>query len=78
MRERKRERKREREREKSLRRTVTAHARNMGIDSDIVKANTRWRIEFGSKTGASRLDMTDVCTSLESLIPALLQFSRGL
>jgi hypothetical protein len=63
---------------RSLRRTVTAHARNMGIDSDIVSANNRWRTERGSKTGAPRLDMPDVYTTLESLIPALLQFSRGL
>ena len=63
---------------RSLRRTVTAHASNMGIGSDIVKANNRWRDEFGSKTGAPRLDMPDVYTTLESILPTVLQFSRGL
>ena len=64
---------------RSIRRTITGHAPNMGIDSNIVKANNRWRIEFGSKTGAPRLDIPDVYTTLDSLlIPPFLQFSRGL
>jgi hypothetical protein len=63
---------------RSIRRTVTAHARNMGIDPHVVKANNRWRVEFGSKTGNPRLDMPDVYTTLDSLLPTLLQFSLGL
>jgi hypothetical protein len=63
---------------RSLRRTVTAHAQNMGIHKDVVNANNRWRVEFGSKTGNPRLDMADVYTTLESLLPTLLHFSLGL
>jgi hypothetical protein len=63
---------------RSLRRTVTAHARNMGIHTDTVNAINRWRKEFGSKTDNPRLDMQDVYTTLESLLPTHLQFSLGL
>jgi hypothetical protein len=63
---------------RSLRRTVTAHARNMGIHKDIVNAINRWRVEFGSKTDDPRLDMADVYTTLESLLPTHLRFSLGL
>jgi hypothetical protein len=63
---------------RSIRRTVTAHALNMGIDKDVVNANNRWRTEFGSKTGNPCLDMAGVYTTLDSLLPTLLQFSLGL
>jgi hypothetical protein len=63
---------------RSLRRTVTAHARNMGIDKELVKAINRWRSEFASRTDNPRLDMPDVYTTLESLLPTHLQFSLGL
>jgi hypothetical protein len=63
---------------RSLRRTLTAHARNMGIDIDLLKAINRWRAEFSSKTGNPRLDMPDVYTTLESLLPTHLQFSLAL
>jgi hypothetical protein len=63
---------------RSIRRTVTAHARNMGIDIDLVKAINRWRTEFASRTDDPRLDMPDVYTTLESLLPTHLQFSLGL
>jgi hypothetical protein len=63
---------------RSIRRTVTAHALNMGIDKDVVNANNRWRTEFGSKTENPRLDMAGVYTTLDSLLPTLLQFSLGL
>jgi hypothetical protein len=63
---------------RTIRRTVTAHARNMGIHRDVLNANNRWRAEFGSKTGNPRLDMADVYTTLESLLPTLLQFSLWL
>jgi hypothetical protein len=63
---------------RTLRRTVTAHARNMGIDIELVKAINRWRSEFSSKTDNPRLDMPDVYTTLESLLPTHLKFSLGL
>jgi hypothetical protein len=63
---------------RTLRRTVTAHARNMGIDVELIKAINRWRSEFSSKTDNPRLDMPDVYTTLESLLPTHLQFSLGL
>ena len=59
-------------------RTLTAHARNMGIDVELLKSINRWRSEFSSKTGNPRLDMPDVYTTLESLLPLHLQFSLAL
>jgi hypothetical protein len=50
----------------------------MGIDVELIKAINRWRSEFSSKTDNPRLDMPDVYTTLESLLPMHLQFSLGL
>jgi hypothetical protein len=63
---------------RTLRRTVTAHARNMGISIEIIKGINRWRSKFTSKTDNPRLDMPDVYATLEALIPTHLQFSLGL
>jgi hypothetical protein len=61
---------------RSLRRGVTAHARNMGMSDSLVNAVKRWRKETADGTG--RLDMADVYTTLESLTPTILQYSRAL
>jgi hypothetical protein len=63
---------------RTIRRTLTAHARNMGIDIELLKAINRCRSEFSSKTGNPRLDIPDVYTTLESLLPTHLQFSWAL
>jgi hypothetical protein len=56
-------------------RTLTAHACNMGISIKLLKAINCWRSEYSSKTGNPRMDMPDVYTMLESLLPSHLQFS---
>jgi hypothetical protein len=63
---------------RTLRRTLTAHARNMQVDPDLLKAINRWRIEANSATGAPRLDMPDVYASLKALLPTHLRFSLAL
>jgi hypothetical protein len=64
--------------ERTLRRSATAHAKNMGLSDDVVKANNRWRSEFNSRTGgSSRVDMIDVYTTLDALLPTVLRFSRA-
>ncbi len=63
---------------RTMRRMLTAHARNMGISTELLKARNRWRSEFGSRTGNPRLDMPDVYTTLESLLSMHLQFSLAL
>jgi hypothetical protein len=63
---------------RSLRRSVTAHARNMGVSKDLINAINRWRKEANSTTGAPRLDMDDVYAELEALIPLMLRYSRAL
>jgi hypothetical protein len=63
---------------RSERRGVTAHARNMDIPIDLLNANNRWRKEANSATGNPRLDMMDVYTTLEALLPTVLRFSRAL
>jgi hypothetical protein len=63
---------------RSLRRSVTAHARNMGVPKDLINAINRWRKEANSSTGAPRLDMDDVYAELDALIPLMLRYSRAL
>jgi hypothetical protein len=63
---------------RSERRGVTAHARNMDVPGDLVNAVNRWRKEASSVTGNPRLDMMDVYTTLEALLPTVLRFSRSL
>jgi hypothetical protein len=63
---------------RSLRRSVMAHARNMDIPIELIKAINRWRSEASSETNAPRLDMPDVYTTLASIIPTTLRFSLGL
>jgi hypothetical protein len=45
---------------RTLRRSVTAHARNMGVSIDLIKAVNCWRQEANWSTGNPRLDMPDV------------------
>jgi hypothetical protein len=63
---------------RSERREVTAHARNMDVHLDLVNAVNRWRKEASSATGNPRLDMVDIYTTLEALLPTVLQYSRAL
>ena len=63
---------------RSLRRSVTAHARNMGVPKDLINAINRWRKEANSSTGAPRLDMDEVYAELDALIPLMLRYSRAL
>jgi hypothetical protein len=63
---------------RSSRRGVTAHARNMDVAPALLNANNRWRKEANSSTGNPRLDMMDVYTTLEALLPTVLRFSRAL
>lgn len=63
---------------RSGRRGVTAHARNMEVSVELLNAINRWRKEASSATGNPRLDMVDVYTTLEALLPTVLRFSRAL
>jgi hypothetical protein len=63
---------------RTIRRSLTAHARNMDVPEPLLKAINRWRIEATSATGNPRLDMPDVYTSLESILPTTLRFSLAL
>jgi hypothetical protein len=63
---------------RTLQRSVTAHARNMEISIELIKAINRWRVEHASQTGAPRLDLPDVYTSLMSILPTTLRYSLGL
>jgi hypothetical protein len=60
---------------RTLRRSVTAHARNMGMSIDLIKAVNRWRQEANLSTGNPRLDMPDVYSALASILPTTLQYS---
>jgi hypothetical protein len=50
----------------------------MEVPGDLLNAVNRWRTEATSATGNPRLDMMDVYTTLEALIPTVLRFSRAL
>jgi hypothetical protein len=63
---------------RTIRRSVTAHARNMGVSIDLIKAINRWRQEANSATGNPRLDMPDVYSALASILPTTLRYSLSL
>lgn len=54
------------------RRGVMAHAQNMEVSVELLNAVNRWRKEANSVTGNPRLDMVDVYTTLEALLPTVL------
>jgi hypothetical protein len=62
---------------RSLRRGLTAHARNMGVLAEWIKAMNRWRSELGSQTGDPRIDMPDTYLALEALKPLFLRITRS-
>jgi hypothetical protein len=67
---------------RSLRRGVTAHSKNMRIDKEeLCDAINRWGKEANTKLGVARLDMGatyTTYTTLESIMPLILEFSRAL
>ena len=63
---------------RSTRRGVTAHARNMDVKTELINAINRWRKESNSSTENPTMDMADVYTTLEALIPTVLRYSRAL
>jgi hypothetical protein len=63
---------------RSNRRGVTAHARNMEVGREIISAINRWHEEANSSTGDPRMDMADIYTTLDALIPSVLRYSRAL
>jgi hypothetical protein len=63
---------------RSLRRGMTAHARNMNVSKDELQTFNRWNKEMNAKTGLARLDMPDTYSALGSLKPTLLRVTRAL
>ena len=63
---------------RSLRRGVTAHARNMDVPRELVEAMNCWRTEKNAKSGGSNLAMIDHYTDLEAILPTVLRYSEGL
>jgi hypothetical protein len=62
--------------ERSLRRGVSAHARNMGVNEDLIKAINHWQKD--PSKGAARLDMIELYSQAELLTPLYLRYSRAL
>jgi hypothetical protein len=62
----------------TIRRTATAHARNMRLSPDLLNAIHRWGKEMNATTGVPRLDMQDTYTTIDSICPLMLEFSRGM
>jgi hypothetical protein len=50
----------------------------MEVTVELLNAVNWWRKEANSVTGKTRLDMVDVYTTLEALLPTVLRFSRAL
>jgi hypothetical protein len=63
---------------RSIRRGMTAHALNMGINQDLLKAINRWRSETQSIAGHVGVGMVDRYSKLEALKPYFLRFLRQL
>ena len=62
---------------RSLRRGFTCHAKNMEVPEEWINAMNRWRTESNSRTGAPRLDMLDVYSTLDALKePLFLQITQ--
>jgi hypothetical protein len=59
---------------RSIRRGATAHARNMCVDEDLIKAVQRWSKDA---TGAARLDMIELYSDADVLTPTYLRYSRA-
>jgi hypothetical protein len=59
---------------RSCRRGVTTHAKNVGVDPDVVNANNRWRIEESARGGRPWLTMQDYYTEVKQSLPLLLKF----
>jgi hypothetical protein len=59
---------------RTTRRGATAHARNMQVDEDLIKAVNRW-----AKDGAvaARLDMIELYSEANALTPTYLRYSRA-
>jgi hypothetical protein len=62
--------------ERSLRRGVSAHAPNMGVDKDLIKAVNLWAKD--PSKGAARLDMIELYSQAELLTPLYLRYSHAL
>jgi hypothetical protein len=63
---------------RSLRWGVTSHSKNMRIDKELRDAINRWGREANTKLGVARMDMGDTYTTLEAIMPLILEFSRAL
>ncbi len=59
---------------RSLRRGVTAHAINMQVPTDLIRAINRWRHEDGTGT----LDIIEVYAQFDALKPTMLRYSLAL
>jgi hypothetical protein len=63
---------------RSIRRSVTAHARNLQVDRELLEAIARWGKEANTRIGVPRLDMVDTYSTLDAIAPLVLEFSRSL
>jgi hypothetical protein len=63
---------------RSLRRGMTAHARNMAVSKDDLEPFNRWRQEMSSQTGFGRLDMIETYSQLNAIKPTILRVTRAL
>jgi hypothetical protein len=59
---------------RTIRRGATAHARNMKVDEDLIKAVNRWMNDGG---GVARLDMIELYSDSTALTPTYLRYSRA-
>jgi hypothetical protein len=59
---------------RSFCRGATAHARNMQVEEDLIKAVQRWSKDL---TGAARLNMIELYSQAEILTPTYLRYSRA-
>jgi hypothetical protein len=62
----------------TTRRGLTAHALNMNIDTDLLKAINRWQSETQSALEHVGADMIDRYSKLDALKPFFLRFSSQL
>lgn len=63
---------------RSLRRGVTAHARNRRVDREEIEAINRWHTQTNGPGNRGALPMIDVYSKLDAMKPTYLRFSKAL
>lgn len=63
---------------RSFKRGATAQARNMGVSTDVIIANNRWRQKERARGSTPHMSLLERYTDAKASVPLLVKFSAGL